>query len=402
MEPRPHLKPDKASSNVYISEALTRRAVTATNTVAEKNALHSLAAAMAHAPAEILPKFVELAMTLTGGTAAGLSLFEAGQSAGTFRWLHLHGTLAPFENATTPRYDSPCGVTLDRDKPTLSAHPETIYSWISDAGIVVPEVLLVPLYIDTQEPMGTLWIVSEEEGHFHQGHADTAAELASFAGIALKMVRDEEGLREALGEQELLALEMSHRLKNLFAMTDGMIHGSAHSSENVEEMATSLSGRLHALANAHSLAERRASATGNESLTDLGSLITAIVKVHEFPAEGLTRIALRGPLVPCGERATNSVALIIHELATNAAKYGALSVSNGRVDVDWDVIDGRLKLCWTETGGPPISGVPSRKGFGTRLIEMTTKHQFKGDVHYDWAPKGLVAAIDLNAGHFAC
>src|SRR5690606_30993592 len=117
-------------------------------------------------PDNALPKFVALAMELTGASSAGLSLYESGPHDGVFRWTHLQGSFARFEDATTPRNYSPCGVTLDRDAPVLSRHPERYYEWISDAGIVVPEVLLVPLPIGAEEPLGTLWVVGDEEGHF--------------------------------------------------------------------------------------------------------------------------------------------------------------------------------------------------------------------------------------------
>lgn len=387
---------DKANSDVYINDALATRSRSGMDLASEKRALHALAAAMSQTPAEVLPEFVKLAMELTGGISAGLSLYEADPAPGVFRWRHLQGLLAPFENATTPRHDSPCGVTLDRNGPTLSTHPETIYEWISGADIIVPEVLLVPLYIGSAEPLGTLWIVAAEEGHFHRGHADSAVELASFAGIALKMIREEQRLRDALGEQELLAREMSHRLKNLFAMTDGMIHGSARKAESVQELATALSGRLHALADAHSLVQRDAGATGSGKTIDLADLIRDVVKAHELAGDGGSRIAVEGPRVPCGEHATNGVALMIHELATNAAKYGALAVPAGRVEIDWRLDGGRLILRWAESGGPRVAQ-PVRTGFGTSLIAMTAERQFHGKIGYDWAPEGLAVTIDFEA-----
>ena len=114
----------------------------------------------------MLPRFVELAMELTEGVSAGFSLYEPEPAPGIFRWRHLHGSLAAFENATTPRNFSPCGVTLDQNRPVLARHAERFYSWISDAHIVVPEVLLVPLLVGDNETLGTLWIVSDEDGHF--------------------------------------------------------------------------------------------------------------------------------------------------------------------------------------------------------------------------------------------
>ncbi|RYD86900.1 MAG: histidine kinase, partial [Sphingomonadales bacterium] len=265
---------DKSTlSDIYITDALTERPLTPANPSREKEAVLGLAAAMADRPAEVLPDFVALAMELTGATSAGLSLFEEQPGDGVFRWRHLHGMLSPFEDALTPRMDSPCGVTLDQNRPVLARHPEQIYDWISAHDIIVPEVLLVPLYIGSAEPLGTLWVVAPEVGHFNAEHARITAELAGFVGSALKMIRTETRLRFALDEQEIIAREMSHRLKNLFAMTDGLIRSSARGADNVDDMAEALSGRLHALADAHALVQRKATALGSDDRSiDLADL----------------------------------------------------------------------------------------------------------------------------------
>lgn len=388
---------DKAGPEIYISEALESRDVAAApDAVEEIRALQSIAEAMAEKPEEVLPLLVEQAMKLTGGSSAGLSLYEAEPAPGVFRWRHLHGVLAPFENATTPRNHSPCGVTLDRDCTTLAAHPEVFYEWISEHDLVIPEVMLVPLHAGRGEVLGTLWIVADAEGHFHQGHAATAGELARFAGQALKMIRREERLRSALGEQEMVASEMSHRLKNLFAMTDGMIRGSARNADSVEDLAAALSGRLHALAKAHSLVQSRTSGMAKGKVAEIGELVGAVLKVHELAGDGSVRIAVEGPAVPCGAHATNSLALMIHELATNSAKFGALSSPGGHLDVAWRIDGEDVVLTWRETGGPPVRQAPSHSGFGTTLVARTVQTQFAGSLDQDWRESGLVATIRMQ------
>src|SRR5277367_779477 len=158
-------------SDVFITHELYKRAPKKTDYLQEKLALQDLAMRMADQPEEVLPRFVDLALEMTGGVSAGLSLYEEDPAPGVFRWQYLRGALAPFNGATTPRDFSPCGITLDRNAPVLSLHPERVYSWIADANITVPEVLLVPLYLGGTDPLGTLWIVSEKEGHFDSGHA---------------------------------------------------------------------------------------------------------------------------------------------------------------------------------------------------------------------------------------
>jgi two-component sensor histidine kinase len=386
-----------AIADVFITAELDSRPPKPVDHLREKLAIQDLAARMADHPEEILPRFVDLAMELTGGVSAGLSLYEQDPAPGVFRWRYLRGVLAPFDGATTPRNFSPCGVTLDQNGPVLSLHPERVYDWISDADIVVPEVLLVPLYLGGTTPLGTLWIVSETEGHFDRGHARSMTELAAFVGIALRMLQTEQRLQSALDDQSTLTKEMSHRVKNLFAITDGMIRISARNASTKEEMAQALSGRLHALASAHTLVSRKLHEVGHAPRTgDIGSLIQAVVAPHEHPGEGIAaRISLEGPFVLCGDHAMNGVALVFHELATNAAKYGALSIDGGRVDVRWRQADDALVVDWAERGGPAVTGKPSLGGFGSSLVKSTVVAQFGGALDYDWKPDGLAVSMRL-------
>ncbi|SDC07751.1 Two-component sensor histidine kinase, contains HisKA and HATPase domains [Sphingomonas sp. YR710] len=385
-----------AAADVFITSTLMSRPPRRADERGERLALQALAARMANNPADVLPHFVDLAMTMTDAIAAGLSLYDEETAPDVFEWRHLRGSLARFEHAQTPRKHSPCGVTLDCNGPTLAAYPERVYEWISDAGIVVPEVLLVPLYIGGA-PLGTLWVVSEEDGHFDSGDARMIGELAGFVGIALRMAQNEARLRQALEQQEIVAKEMSHRLKNIFAMADGMIRISARSAQTPADMAQALSGRLHALANAHSLVRRKVSDIGAaSSATDLSELIQAIVKAHD-PAEGdvASRFSIKGLPIDCGDHASNGIALVIHELATNAAKYGALSQKDGHVAIRWQADGDRLFLSWVETGGPPIDGAPNQTGFGTTLAERTVRGQFRGTVDREWRTQGLVVTMTL-------
>ena len=197
--------PQLTVADVFITDELDQRAPKKTDYLQEKLALQDVAARMADQPEEVLPRFVDLALEMTGGVSAGLSLYEESPPPGVFRWQYLRGRLAPFDGATTPRDFSPCGITLDRNAPVLAQHPERVYGWIADANIVVPEVLLVPLYLGGKVPLGTLWIVSDREGHFDSGHARALTELAAFVGIALRMVRSEHRLNQALEAQERAA-----------------------------------------------------------------------------------------------------------------------------------------------------------------------------------------------------
>jgi two-component sensor histidine kinase len=387
----------RAPADLYITAELDHRPSTAPNHRQEMLAVHELAARMADKPDDVLPRFVGLAMEITGGVSAGISLYEEEPAPRVFRWRYLRGDLSPFDGALTPRDFSPCGVTLDQNGPVLSLHPERFYDWIIDAGIVVPEVLLVPLYIQGTQPLGTLWIVSGAEGHFTRNHARAMTELASFVGVALRMREAEHRLEAALVEQEMLAKEMSHRVKNLFAITDGMIRAGARSAPDVRTFASDLSGRLHALASAHSLVGRNLREVGAQPRTgDIGSLIRAIVEPHQH-GEGATSLRVRtdGPIVGCGSHAINAIALVFHELATNAAKYGALSSADGFVEASWRLSGEDLVLNWVEHGGPAVSSAPTRDNFGTALVRNTVRGQLGGTLIYEWALEGLRVAMTV-------
>jgi two-component sensor histidine kinase len=392
-----------APSDLYITLDLHRRAPKAVDYLGEKLALQDIAAQMLDHPEQLLPKLVQRAMQITGAASAGISAFEEQEgSPGIFRWCFLHGELARFEGATTPRNYSPCGVCLDRFEPTLTRHPERYYSWISDAGVVCPEVLLVPIYLAEGQPLGTLWIVAEQENYFDSGHARVMRELASFAGIALAMVQTQHRLQAAVAQQETLTSEMSHRIKNLFAVVDAMISFTKRSATSADEFAAILHGRLHALASANALV-RQSFTEGLKApevrAASLHALIHAILKPYE--TLGGQRFSASGEEIILGDQATTGLALVFHELATNAAKYGALSQEEGRVKVTWEQYEDGLVMIWSETGGPEIQGEPERQSFGTRLVRNAVIGQFRGKLDMQWRKQGLHAELVLPKANLA-
>lgn len=377
-------------SEIYITNQLSGRPPRRADYLREKVALQDLTTRMSRAPDEVLPRFVELAMQLTSGVSAGLSVLEP-EAPTTFRWRNLCGTLSAFEGACTPRDDSPCGITLDENRPVLTRYSERGYQWIADTGVILPEVLLVPLFIDGPEPLGTLWVVSDEENHFDNEDARVATELATFVGIAIKMKRNEERLCSALEAQSLLTREMSHRLKNVFTVTQSMVRLSAKGPQDKAEMAEVLSARLRALASAHTLV-LPILGEGNHHALDLASVFNAILEPHQAADGGHTRFVLRGPSFECDKSAVSSIALVIHELATNAVKYGALKTDTGRVNLSWHRREGFLVLNWRELGAEAVSE-PKHSGFGTKLVEAAVS-QLRGTIENDWRPEGLSVVVE--------
>ncbi len=374
--------PTATVAEVSATDELMRRLPGLPDYIAEKVALQDLARQMADHPARLLPHLVKQAMEICDAESAGVSVLDGD----VFRWIGLVGKLADFEGVTAPRNFSPCGVCLDRKGVVLMKRPERVYDWIASRGLVIPEMLLVPLLANGQRPIGTLWMVAREGSRFDSGHARVLNELAAFTGVAVQMVLADQRLKQALQEQETLTREMGHRISNLFAITNSLIAMTARASGTKEEMAASLTGRMRALADAHGLVRQTFNPAVRSSGVDLAHLVAIVLRPYRAPSTA-------GPPVELGEHASNAIALVLHELATNAAKYGALGVPEGMVDVAWTVDDGRLALSWRERGGPSISP-PDRKGFGSTLVEGTIAGK-DGTLDYDWSTAGLGVRITL-------
>jgi hypothetical protein len=186
--------PSDPPADLFITDALDSRPPAKADYRREGRAIQELAFRMADHPEAVLPQFVEVAMLITGASGAGVSLYEATPTPGVFRWGYLRGALAGFEGLTTPCNVSPCGVALDAKRPVLTRRPGRVYTWIEDAGVEAPEVLIIPLFLDGPEPLGTLWVVAEEEGLFTRDHARVLTELADDVGKALAYWRKDQVL----------------------------------------------------------------------------------------------------------------------------------------------------------------------------------------------------------------
>lgn len=204
---------------------------------------------------------------------------------------------------------------------------------------------------------------------------------------ASKIARDITEQKRSQEQIATLAREAEHRSKNVLASVQAAVHLSQ--GDTPEALKSAIEGRLRALANVHSLfAETRW----------IGAELSTIAsqELAAYSATGEERVRIDGPQVLLEPTTAQAVAITLHELATNAAKYGALSVASGRVDVIWSQhADGPLKLLWTEKGGPPVQ-MPTRKGFGGRIIEQVVA-QLNGKTRFDWRAEGLICEIMLRA-----
>lgn len=167
-----------------------------------------------------------------------------------------------------------------------------------------------------------------------------------------------------------------------------MIRAGVRSSPEATAFADALTGRLHALASAHALVSRTFG-DAKPRIGDIGSLVRAIVAPHNHADAEHRRLQLHGPRVVLGDHAINGLALVFHELATNAAKYGAFSNEHGIVAVTWRTEGQGIELEWLEQGGPTIRAIPAQIGFGSTLVYNTVNRQLGGSLHHAWEPDGL-------------
>ena len=213
---------------------------------------------------------------------------------------------------------------------------------------------------------------------------------------ASKIARDITERRRALEQQQLLLKEMDHRVKNLFALAGSVVSFSARSATTPQTLASIVEARLAALARAHDLTLSRASGGSESAATTLHALIATIMSPYDDQSlSGTGRVAIAGPDLPISGGAVTSFALLLHEFATNAAKYGALSTSSGRVDINWFEDEQQFVLTWTERGGPTVEQREDGEGFGSLLARATVKDQLGGEIVRDWKPEGLTIRLSV-------
>jgi len=203
---------------------------------------------------------------------------------------------------------------------------------------------------------------------------------------ASKIARDITERKRSEAQVSVLAREAEHRARNVLANVKAMVQLSQ--SDTPKGLKEAIRGRIEALANVHSLfAQSRW--TGAE----LGRLVQQ--ELSPYSRDGEMRTRIDGPSVMLNPNAAQSIAVALHELATNAAKYGALSVAKGKVRVEWSrAADGRVVLRWIEAEGPPVNP-PTRSGFGTQVMEAMIRDHEGGGVRLDWRAEGLACEITV-------
>ena len=211
---------------------------------------------------------------------------------------------------------------------------------------------------------------------------------------------DIEDAKQIASHNEVLSQELSHRIKNIFAIISGLISMTARGDENFREPAETLKGRIAALGRAHEYVrprnDRAPAETGDITIQHLLAEIFA-----SYPAFTEKRLLISGGNIGVGDRAATPIALVFHELATNSMKYGALAADRGRVDLEISRDDEMVIFKWSENGGAAISAPPSHSGFGSKLVEMSVTQQLGGTLERLWLPTGLQINMAMQASRLA-
>jgi two-component sensor histidine kinase len=389
----------------------------------ENSALAALTSALVDSPRTILQTLADKVLEVLHADSAGLSLLTKDQTR--FYWAAISGEWGPHIGGGTPRDFGPCGDVLDRNIPMLFTHWERRYPYLGAALPLADEGLLVPFYVNGKS-VGTIWAIAhnshrqfdtedlrllESMGRFASAAYQTVESLehlkAEIAAreraeehqkvliaeleVSLEDLKVEIAARERAEEhQKVLIAELDHRIKNVLARVTIVAEQTREGSSSMDQFVKTLDGRIKSMAAAHSLLSQ--TCWKGVGLTDL-------VRDQLAPYLRGANVNISGPNVMLNAAATQSMAMTLHELATNAAKYGALSTPTGQVIVSWErlVSNGmaaKLTLEWREADGP-IVGAPRRSGFGTSLIRELIPHELSGTVDLVFDSDGVCCHIEV-------
>lgn len=274
--------------------------------------------------------------------------------------------------------------------PDIYADPRVPHEAYRPTGI--HSLVMTP--VGEPAPFGALGAYWREVREATEEEKSAMAALASCMATALQNIDLMGSLRAELDHKQLLVNELNHRVKNTMAIVQSLSAQTLRADRPVAAARADFESRLMALAGAHVLmteAEWRA--------VSLRELIVRTLQPFA-QGSGASRFNLHGPDATLPPKSAVALALAIHELCTNAAKHGALGRPTGQVAIAWELADSpegpRLRMTWRERGGPPVAE-PTRRGFGSRLLERGLAAELRGRVRLSFPPEGLVCEIDAPA-----
>ena len=225
------------------------------------------------------------------------------------------------------------------------------------------------------------------------------ADVGMVGRLMFGIFLDVTGRKQAEEGHELLAGEMSHRVKNLLAIASGLTAITSRSTKTTDEMAHQLTQRLTALGRAHDLVRPIPGEQGKAAL--LGDLISVLLAPYDDMGAFSGRVRVSVPRMGVGEATANTLALVLHELATNSLKYGALSSAAGTLDVSCSDAEAEIAIVWAERGGPTVTAPDPAGGYGSKMVARVLASQLGGSIKRDWSPEGAIITLRLNKERLA-
>jgi PAS domain S-box-containing protein len=241
--------------------------------------------------------------------------------------------------------------------------------------------------------------VREQEVHIERPNGLRGVALVDIEAVrdgagnivgAVNCFQDITERKRAEEHAKILSREMDHRAKNLLTLMQATVHLTQ--ADTIQEFKAAIEGRLQALSNAHTLLVESRWAGAK-----LHSLVTE--ELAPYSLEDASRADIIGPELVLQPQLAQTIAMVLHELTTNAVKYGALSIPSGRLRVEWSRGEAHLVIRWSEADGPPVKP-PQRQGFGTRVVNRVIQ-DLKGSLRFDWNPEGIACEIVVPVGQLA-
>ena len=293
----------------------------------------------------------------------GLCLFDT-----RLRFLAINTLLADSNGATVEAH---LGRRLREMAPHVADDTEPLVAGVIASGEPVEN-------IEVEDGSGRVWLCA-----YHPVLGDAGRVVGVSASVL-----DITARKRAEQTQLMLAREVDHRAKNVLAVVRSLVRiSAAEVGDDVDSLVEVLEGRISAMARVHTVLSREAW---------LGADVEEIVR--EEMAAYAAQTSMEGPPLRLEPEAAQPLTLVLHELATNAAKYGCLSSTEGRLSVTWARDGADAVLEWTETGGPALAGPPPRTGFGTDLIEANAGEPLDGGITREWRAAGLYCRLRIGAG----
>lgn len=253
-------------------------------------------------------------------------------------------------------------------------------------------VLGTPLRGPDGKPLGAICAIDDASRTWSQEDRALIADIVALFENEIDLGSEMQRRRAAEETSDLVTRELAHRIKNIFTVIASLVTLTGRSHPEARDFAKDVSDRIAALGRANDYIRPHAMSAAPTAPSLLG-LIEALMTPYQ-QGDG-TRIIIEGEDAPVGQASMTTLALVLHELATNAVKYGALSAPAGSVSIRCSRAGGAFTLVWDERGGPPVAGAPTQQGFGTILSSRAAATQLAARIDYDWRPEGLSLRLEI-------